>query len=340
METCSTTQFDKQSYGICDGILREKMSNLHFRPVDTDDIGLLEHYFQKYPSRSCDYSVGGVLMWADYYEYEIAEYRDSLFIKGIWPDTDETVFYPPCGPIAAEVFRSLIGTYCRQHDSEVMILSAEEQPRSESGDGRPLGPELLESSLEYLYDIDKFIGFSGRKMEKKRNHMNFFVNNYPFTTEMISGANASELISFTLALNSAHSDDELAAFESGQVINVLRDYQAYPFFGITIRHNGKIVGYSFGECIGDTFIIHAEKGNIEYRGVYQTVASQLARAVSEFYPEVKYLNREDDMGYEYLRQSKLSYHPSLFIAKRAERIGKFVTYAYAKPQIQRDKSRV
>ena len=35
---------------------------LRFRPVTNSDIRLLTGYFFKYPSRSCDFSVGGVLM--------------------------------------------------------------------------------------------------------------------------------------------------------------------------------------------------------------------------------------------------------------------------------------
>lgn len=327
METCSTTFVETQKRGSYERISIGIKPALHFRPVDSGDIELLEHYFHEYPSRSCDFSVGGVLIWASYYKYEISEYRDSLFIKGIWRETGETVFYSPLGPIDSDELHAVLADYCRQHDLEGVILCAEEQPRSESGDGRPLGPNLVESSLEYLYDIDKFIGFSGRKMEKKRNHMNFFINNYPFATEVITEANVQELIALTLEHNRTHSNDSLAAYESEQVIKVLRDYNAYPFFGIAVRHNGKIVGYSFGECIGDTFIIHAEKGDTEYRGVYQTVASQLAGAVSDLFPNVRYLNREDDMGYEHLRRSKLSYHPSLFITKRADRIGKIIDFS-------------
>lgn len=317
METCSTTLFERASSAPCTGADRAEASSLRFRALTNDDVDLLEYYFQKYPSRSCDFTVGGVLMWADYYEYEIAELEGTLLIKGIWPETGETVFYAPCGPMSRERFGALVSDYCPRHGLRGMILTPEEQLPCESGDGRPTGEGLVDESLEYLYDIERFTGFSGRKMEKKRNHLNFFVNNYPFTTEVITEDMAAELISFTLAFSSAHGDDPLATYESAQVINVLRNFAEYPFFGIAIRHNGEIVGYSFGECVGDTFIIHAEKGNIEYRGVYQAVASRLARAVTEVYPEVRYLNREDDMGYEHLRQSKLSYHPTLYVAKRA-----------------------
>lgn len=54
---------------------------LDFKPVTKADIPLLMKYFTRFPSRSCDFSIGGTLMWSDFYGYRYAVCGDTLFIK-------------------------------------------------------------------------------------------------------------------------------------------------------------------------------------------------------------------------------------------------------------------
>lgn len=289
---------------------------LRFRPVEFRDIPLLTEFFNRYPSRSCDFSVGGVLMWADYFDYRIAIHENSLLIAGTDPADKKNIFYAPCGPLDFRNYRQLISRHCGRTKTTGIILQPFESAPETPVTAHDFEHEYAPCWKEYLYDIDRFTAFSGRKMEKKRNHLNFFFNNYsPIEIEIISGASAAELIGFTIAFNSLHSENTLAAYECGQVIEVLRRYDEYPFFGLSVRINGEIAGYTFGEKTGDTFFVHVEKGNIDFRGIYQALASRLACEVKSRFPEVRYLNREEDMGDESLRQSKESYHPTLYINK-------------------------
>ena len=95
---------------------------------------------------------------------------------------------------------------------------------------------------------------------------------------------------------------------------MLENYKKYNMLGGVLRVNGKIIGYSIGEIIGDTLFDHIEKADISYHGAYQMLTNSFLK---EFAADesVKYVNREEDCGDEGLRKSKLSYHPVELIEK-------------------------
>ena len=74
--------------------------NIHkptFKRISAQDLPILSKFFAKYPSRSCDFSIGGVLMWVDYYDYEMAIFNESLFIRGKDPVSGNKIYYRPIG---------------------------------------------------------------------------------------------------------------------------------------------------------------------------------------------------------------------------------------------------
>ena len=72
----------------------------------------------------------------------------------------------------------------------------------------------------------------------------------------------------------------------------------------------KIVAFTMGEKLNsDTYVIHIEKAFNHIKGSYQMINREFAVYVREMYPELIYMNREDDMGHMNLRNTKLSYRP-------------------------------
>lgn len=290
---------------------------LDFKPISESEIPLLFKYFSAFPSRSCDFSIGGVLMWADYYGYEFAEYKDSLFIRGLDPETGKTIYYLPAGNMIESEYTRIISKQENDNYNAILLIPFE----TASGENNVKDIVTYQSLKEYLYPAERFLHFSGKSMEKKRNHLNYFLNNHTDAKiEPITPGNLEEIIEFTRQFAACHNNSELFLYENLQTIKVLNNYNLYPFEGIAIRCEGKIIGYTFGEKAGDTFFVHVEKGNVSYRGIYQALASFFCREITKKYPEVKYLNRDEDMGDENLRKSKESYHPTLYINKRIENI--------------------
>ena len=65
----------------------------------------------------------------------------------------------------------------------------------------------------------------------------------------------------------------------------------------------------------DTFDIHFEKALEEVDGAYPAINQGFASYLREKYPDLKYLDREDDMGLAGLRKAKLSYNPHHLVTK-------------------------
>ena len=59
----------------------------------------------------------------------------------------------------------------------------------------------------------------------------------------------------------------------------------------------------------DTFDTFVEKAAADVNGAYPMVCRELARMLMKRHGELRFINREDDMGLESLRRSKESYKP-------------------------------
>ena len=88
--------------------------------------------------------------------------------------------------------------------------------------------------------------------------------------------------------------------------------------GGIIRIDGVPVPYTLAEPLNhDTLIIHFEKAANGVKGVYQAINYLFCNDVGVNFT---YINREQDLDDEGLRQAKLSYHPTTFSKKCTVRV--------------------
>jgi hypothetical protein len=84
--------------------------------------------------------------------------------------------------------------------------------------------------------------------------------------------------------------------------------------GLVLMDGDEILAMTMGSHLaGDAFDVQFEKAIDE--SAYVAMCSGFAGHLMEKYPELKYLNREDDLGIEGLRKSKLAYNPVELIEK-------------------------
>ncbi|TFG25782.1 MAG: DUF2156 domain-containing protein, partial [Promethearchaeota archaeon] len=93
----------------------------------------------------------------------------------------------------------------------------------------------------------------------------------------------------------------------------LDNFQFLGFIGAVICVDGGCAAYTFGEMLNpDTLVIHVEKAHMKYTGGYQAITNLFLK---NCFPNVKYVNREQDLGSEGLRRAKESYKPIDMIKK-------------------------
>ena len=173
--------------------------------------------------------------------------------------------------------------------------------------------------FDYVYDINALADLKGKKLQRKRNHINKFLQQHPdHTLEPITDLNACQVqqlvdLWYKQRLESdPHSDFHM---EQAAITKALRQREALGMEGLILKDGDQLLAMTLGSRLStNTFDIHFEKA-LDVDGAYPVINQGFARYLREKYPEVQYLNREDDMGLEGLRKAKLSYYPDHMVEK-------------------------
>lgn len=171
---------------------------------------------------------------------------------------------------------------------------------------------------DYVYEIGHLAELKGKAYQQKRNHINRFLEAAPdWRVEEISADNiplCRELLDkwYTRHLELDPKMDY--HLERRAVERALRDYDKLGLEGLVLFVGDKAIALTMGSPLSDnTFDIHFEKALGELQGDYAMINRTFARYLWEKYPNLEYLNREDDMGLPGLRKAKLSYHPDKMV---------------------------
>lgn len=171
---------------------------------------------------------------------------------------------------------------------------------------------------EYIYDAEGLRSLKGKKYTKKRNHLNYLLSEYKDRIEYRKLESKEEFNDCKNLLNLWNKGRENDLDVVNETIAINKIFDNYEDLKEEIKIGGVYIdnnleSFAIGSKLNnDMALIHVEKANVDIRGLYQYINKEFL--LSEF-PEVRFVNREDDMGLEGLRDAKMSYHPIGFIYK-------------------------
>ncbi|OQD58390.1 hypothetical protein MBBAR_17c00300 [Methanobrevibacter arboriphilus JCM 13429 = DSM 1125] len=292
------------------------MKDIEFKPISLSDKPIFDDYFNKTNFNNAEKNFSNLFMWRKTYEYEYAIINDCLCIKGKLRDSKKPFCHFPYGGCDIKDSLSLIKEVFKKEGDTLII--------------KPLLPEMkkcLEKTLEdftliedrdsfdYIYKSNKLITLSGSKLRNKRRWLKKFRENYDYTYEEINSNNLIEAKEFTINIikNSNNDTDEIIAMEE-----MFDNLFELDIKGCIIRIDGKIVGISTGEELTkDTVVIHCERADTNFEGIYNCINQEFCEKQWSNY---EFINREEDLGIEGLRQAKLTYRPDLLLSKYIAKI--------------------
>lgn len=175
-------------------------------------------------------------------------------------------------------------------------------------------------SFDYVYAIEDLAELKGRKFQKKRNHYNRFVSRNPgYSLLPIDQCNidrARHLVDIWYYQRMRSDPEHNYMLENIAMARSFRCYRELGMEGCMLLSGGEVVAVTMATRLSeDTFDVHFEKAREDVEGAYAAINCEFARYMANKYPEVRFLNREDDMGLEGLRKAKLSYNPHHLMEK-------------------------
>lgn len=170
---------------------------------------------------------------------------------------------------------------------------------------------------DYVYLAEDLRTLAGRKFHRKKNHLNKFRKSSSWEYRSLDDSLVDACLDLQeewCALRECRLDPGLMS-EDAAIAEAFANCCELGYVGGVILVDGKVEAFSLGEMLNPTTaVVHIEKANPAINGLYAAINQQFAE---HGLAGATYINREQDLGIEGLRDAKLSYNPDHLVDKFA-----------------------
>jgi hypothetical protein len=285
--------------------------NLEFTPVGPDQDETLRKFLRDHPQPLSGYTFAMLATWAPTYRYEWVRIApETILISCVpYPDTQRHLLQP-VGPVSQEVRQKIIeGARTTPYPLKLVNVS---------GRFIKTSPEFLESFSfrenrafsNYVYRADALARLRGRKYSKKRNLLSQASKLYEWTCKPLSQDETGACFDVLDAIQTEEQpliegmlEREIAALKFA-----LTHFKELGQEGLVLFVDGAPVAFSIFEEISPSMVaVHFERALRRFKGLYQVINYETSKLIFE--KGYEFINREEDLGDEGLRDAKKSYHP-------------------------------
>ncbi len=284
---------------------------IQFQPIQPKDKAVYDRYFCDGKERGAEMSFVNLCLWGDQ-QYAIVEGQFALYSRF---NGHHTYTFPVGeGDKKAAIDALMQDAKERGIPFSLSALYEEEKALVEK-----LYPDRFnflspDSFYDYVYSIDDLADLAGKKYHRKRNHFKRFATANEYVVKPIEPTDFQRIAEFVKEWYSRRDGGDYE-MEVMAIQRVLRHYQQLQMYGLLILVNGKIEAFTMANRFtADTMDVNFEKAG-ELEGAYAAINREFACYIRELLPEIRFMNREEDMGIEGLRRAKENYFPHHKVVK-------------------------
>jgi len=289
--------------------------------VSADDAPLYNKFFQLSRTEISDSCLNSRVAWNSGFAYHKAVIDDTLCLVSDGGDFTTPHMTWPVGAMDEATLQRIVDTLSpifaeRGWTMRMMYIDEANLPLVRALQGYEAKITCNPDFSDYVYLVEDLRNLSGKALHGQRNHINRFMRTYPdYRYSSISTDDRDEALALVRTWCEEKDLDcmDLTNSDYRAVRQLFVDFEKLDVRGGAIRLGGQLVAFSLASLMRpDMAVIHFEKADASIRGLYAAINKFV---LDHEFADVKYVNREEDMGIRGLRKSKRSYGPVHMVDK-------------------------
>lgn len=284
----------------------------------------VDSFFCRFGEGSCQHSFATGFCFDTKYDDHFCIKDDFLYTlrNGISYDTYRTYLFPMGDLNNIDGIKAAIENIisdAKSYNKKVKFQSISENAQNilKSLYGDKFAIEDRRDLYEYMYKYETIAIMEGSHFKAKRNEIRKFFKDYEnIVVKIIDKAdvtNIKNLYKLWVDADEGRQSNTQLDYEEIALDRALEHYDELGLDGIVIYCSDELIGFVFGVKLNDeVFDFMIEKANAKYGAIYKVLNNELAKICCSNF---KYVNFEEDLGEEGLRNSKLMYHPDILFKK-------------------------